>query len=94
MVTSCKLCKNDESLEVDHTMHRSIIGSFVYVTNTRPYVMQSIRLVSIFQSSPKETHVASVKIIFRYLKGTMEYGLWYPKGNDYSLKAYTDAYWA
>jgi hypothetical protein len=35
-----------------------------------------------------------VKRIFRYLKGTKEFGLWYPKGKDLSLISYTDADWA
>ena len=51
-------------------------------------------MVSIFQSTPKETHVVVVKIILRYLKGTMDYGLWYPKNNNFTLKAFTDANWA
>ena len=70
-----------------------MIGSFLYVISTRPDVMQSIGLVSKFQSTPKETHVAVVKRIFRYIKGTMEYGLWYPKGNEFSLREYNYAYW-
>ena len=74
MVTCCKLSKNDESLEVDNTMLRSMIGILLYVPNTRPYVMMVLGLVARFQSSPKETHVA-VKKILRYLKGTVYYGL-------------------
>ena len=61
MVTGCKFSKDYESLEVDHTMYRSMIGSLLYVTTTRPYVMQAVGLVSRFQSAPKETHVAAVK---------------------------------
>jgi hypothetical protein len=38
--------------------------------------------------------VLVVKMIFRYLKGTEEFGLWYPKGNDLSLISYIDADWA
>ena len=49
MVTSCKLSKDDESLEVDHTMFRSMIGSLLYVTATRPNVMQSVGMVARFQ---------------------------------------------
>ena len=60
-------------------MYRSMIGIRLYVTSTRPDVMQVVGLVSRFQSSPKEMHVTVVKRIFKYLKGTMEYGLWYPK---------------
>ena len=59
MVTGCKLRKNDESLEVDHTMYRSMIGSLIYVTATRPDVMQVVGLVSRFQSNPKKTRVCS-----------------------------------
>jgi hypothetical protein len=49
--------------------------------------------VARFQAAPKESHVLAVKRIFIYLKGTKEFGLWYPKGKDLSLIAYTDADW-
>ena len=63
MVIGCKLSKSDESSEVDHTMYRSMIGSLLYVTTIIPYVMQYVGVVSRFQSTPKETHVAAVKRI-------------------------------
>ena len=53
MVTGCKLSKDDESLEVDHTMFRSMIGSLPYVTATRLDAMQAVGLVARFQSAPK-----------------------------------------
>jgi hypothetical protein len=71
-----------------------MIGSLLYVTTSRPDVMQAVGQVSRFQAAPKESHVLAVKRIFRYLKGTKEFGLWYPKGKDLSLIAYTDADWA
>jgi hypothetical protein len=46
-----------------------------------------------FQYAPKETHLKPVKRIFRYLKGTLELGLWYPKDKYINLTAYTDAAW-
>ena len=55
--------------------------------------MQVVGLVSRFQSSPKQTHVIAVKRILRYLKGTMDYGLWYPKRNNFTLKEFTDVDW-
>ena len=70
-----------------------MIGILLYVTTTRPDVMQDVGLFARFQSSPKETHVAAGKRILRYLKGTMDYGLWYPKSNNFSLMAFTDADW-
>lgn len=51
-------------------------------------------LVARFQASPKETHLAAVKRIFRYLKGTMDFGLWFPRSEDFTLTAYSDADWA
>ena len=78
MVTGSKWRKDVEWLEVDYTMYRSMIGILLYVTATRPDVIQAVGLVSIFQSAPKETHVTTVKRIFKCLKGNMEYGLWYP----------------
>jgi hypothetical protein len=50
--------------------------------------------VARFQAEPKESHVLVVKRIFRYLKATKEFGLWYPKGKDLSLISYIDANWA
>ena len=93
MVTGCKLSKDDESLEVDNIMYMSMIGSLLYVTATRPDLMQVVGLVARFQSTPKETHVAAIKRILRYLKGIVDYGLWYPKINNFTLRAFTDADW-
>ena len=55
--------------------------------------MQFVGLVTRFQLAPKETHITLVKIHLIYLKGTIEYGLWYPKGNEFSLIEFTDADW-
>jgi hypothetical protein len=51
--------------------------------------MQAIGEVARFQSTPKETHVMRVKRIFRNLKAKIYFGLWYPKGKEISLVAYT-----
>ena len=55
--------------------------------------MQVVGLVSIFQSAPKETHAIAVKRNLRYIKGNMNYGLWYPKRNKLTLREFTDADW-
>ena len=68
-----------------------MIGTLLYVIASRPDVMQAVGLVARFQASPKEAHVLAIKRIFRYLKGTTKFGLWYPKGNELTLVAYTDA---
>jgi len=50
--------------------------------------------VAQYQAAPKATHVSTIKRIFRYLKDTMEYGIWYPKGEYFTLVAYSDVDWA
>jgi hypothetical protein len=70
-----------------------MIGSLLYVTASRPDVKQVVRMVARFQETPKESHVQDVKIIFRYLKGTIDLGLWYPCKDSFTLKAYSDADW-
>jgi hypothetical protein len=70
MQTSCKLRKNDDSKSTDQRQYMSMIGSLLYVTTSRPDVMQTVGQVARFQATPKKSHVVVVKRIFRYLKGT------------------------
>lgn len=91
MITSWKLSKDDTSLEVDQKLQRSMIGSLLYVTTSRPDVLLAVGLVGRFQAPPRENHLQAVKRIFRYLKGKTNFGLWYPKGRELTLVAYTDA---
>jgi hypothetical protein len=91
MQTNFKLSKDDDLKSIDERQYKSMIGTLLYVTTSRPYVMHAVEQVARFQEAPKESHVLVVKRIFRYLKGTKEFGLWYPKGKDLSLVSYTDA---
>jgi hypothetical protein len=93
MTTSCKLNKDDDAPEIDQTMYMSMIGNLLYLIASRLDIIQAVGLVGIFQENPKETHVLAVKRIFRYLQGTVDYGLWYPKDTNLVLKAYTNADW-
>jgi hypothetical protein len=54
-----------------------MIGNLLYVTTSRPYIMQVVGLVARFQFAPKKTRVQATKIIIKYVKGTLEFGLWY-----------------
>jgi len=80
--------------DVYQRLYRSIIGSLLYVIASRPNVMQAVGKVARFQAAPKECHIISIKIILRFLRGTSEYGLWYPKRNDLIIQAYTGVDWA
>ena len=70
MKTSCKLSKDDDSKSTDQRQYRSMIGSLLYVTTSKPNVMQAVGQVARFQTAPKESHVLAVKRIFRYLERT------------------------
>jgi hypothetical protein len=94
MIVGCKLSNEDESKYVDPKHYRSMIGSLLYVIASRPDVKQVVGMVARFQVAPKESHVQAVKRIFRYLKGTIDLGLWYPSKDSFTLKAYSNAYWA
>lgn len=87
MVTSCKLSKNDESLKANKILYRSMVGGLLYLTQTRPGIMHSR-----YQDDSKESHVIDVKRIFKYLKGNVDYGLWYSKNDDFMLCATGEAF--
>ncbi|KAI3735789.1 hypothetical protein L6452_15302 [Arctium lappa] len=57
----------------------------------RPNIMYSTCLCARYQSEPKESHLIVVKRIFRYLKGTPNLGLWYPKDSGFNLTRYSDS---
>lgn len=94
MVTGCKLSKLDESPEVEKTLYRSMIGSLLYLTTSRPDIVQVVCMVARLQVAPKQSQLNAVWRIFRYLQGTITYGLWYPKKGKFTLQAYTNADWA
>eukprot|EP00253_Pinus_taeda_P005987 PITA_05987 len=94
MVTGCSLNANGESVAVHQPTYRSMIGSLLYLTGTRSDIMHAVGMVGRFQANPKETHLHAVKRIFKYLQGTQNYGLWYPRDTDLTLHAYTDADWS
>jgi hypothetical protein len=94
MVTRCKLSKDDDSPDVNQSSYRSMIGSLLYITTSCPNIMHVVGMVRRYQSAPKQSHLLDVKRIFRYLKETINYGLWYPKNRDFQLSVYLDVDWA
>ena len=82
IVFGCKLIKDDLSPYVDQRTYRSMIGTLLYITASRPDIMQDVGMVGRFQSAPKQSNLVAVKRILKYLKGTMTYGLWYPRNHN------------
>nr|GFC03573.1 retrovirus-related Pol polyprotein from transposon TNT 1-94 [Tanacetum cinerariifolium] len=85
MVEQAKLKLDLVRKPVDHTDYRSMIGSLMYVTLSRPNMMFATCMCARYQANPNEHHVSVVKRIFRYLKGTINLGLWYPKDSGQFL---------
>ena len=90
MATATKLDLNTGA-SVDITSYRGMIGSLLYLTTSRPDIMYATCLCARFQADPREPHLIAVKRIFKYLKGTMNLGLWYPRDSDFKLIGFSDA---
>ncbi|GKA41686.1 hypothetical protein Tco_0734346 [Tanacetum coccineum] len=91
MVKKNKLDEDLQGTPVDATLYHGIIGSLMYLTSSILDLIYVVCLCAQYQAKPTEKHLQVVKKIFRYLKGTINMGLWYSKDTDMSLTAYTDA---
>ncbi|GJV17122.1 putative ribonuclease H-like domain-containing protein [Tanacetum coccineum] len=94
METQKLLLKDEDGEEVDVYLYRSMIGSLMYLTSSRPDIMFAVCACARYQVNPKVSHLHAVKRIFRYLKGQPKLGLWYPKDSPFDLVAYTDSDYA
>jgi len=90
MATNAKLDLDKDGKPISEKIYRGMIGLLLYLIASCPDIMFSIGLCARFQASPKESHLTFVKQIFRYLVGTKNLGLWYPRGGDFSLVRYID----
>ena len=94
MATTTKLDKDEQDITVDIKLYRSMIGSLLYLTASRPDITFCVCLCARFQSCPKESHLIAVKRIIKYLKGTIEMSLWYPKTGQFSITSFSEADYA
>ncbi|GJU24412.1 putative ribonuclease H-like domain-containing protein [Tanacetum coccineum] len=94
METQKPLIKDEDGEEVDVHLYRSMIGSLMYLTSSRPDIMFAVCACARYQVNPKVSHLHVVKRVFRYLKDQPKLGLWYPKDSPFDLVAYTDSDYA
>nr|GEV99349.1 hypothetical protein [Tanacetum cinerariifolium] len=92
--TEKPLLKDPDGEDVAVHTYRSMIGSLIYLTSSRPDIMFAVCARAHFQVTPKASHLHAVKRIFRYLKGKPHLGLWYPKNSPFDLVAYSDSDYA
>nr|GEX72816.1 uncharacterized mitochondrial protein AtMg00810-like [Tanacetum cinerariifolium] len=86
--------KDPDGEDVDVHTYRSMIGSLMYLTSSRPDIMFVVCACARFQVTPKASHLHTVKRIFRCLKSKPHLGLWYPKDLTFNLVAYSDSDYA
>jgi len=91
MAVGTRLTPSLDAPAVDLTLYRSMIGSLLYLTASRPDIMFSVCCCARFQANPREPHLTAVKNIFRYLKGTVSLGLWYPAKIGFFIQAFSDS---
>nr|GEY15187.1 putative ribonuclease H-like domain-containing protein [Tanacetum cinerariifolium] len=89
--TQKPLLKDEDGEEMDVHMYRSMIGSLMYLTSSRPDIVFVVYACARYQVNPNISHLHVMKRIFKYLKGQPKLGLWYPKDSPFDLVAYTDS---
>ncbi|KAG6525765.1 hypothetical protein ZIOFF_015733 [Zingiber officinale] len=93
MTLNEKLQQEDDSEMADEKLYRSLVGSLIYLTNTRPDIVQPVSVLSRFMSKPSKVHYAAAKRVLRFLQGTMKHGLRYVKESNNDLVGFTDSDW-
>ncbi|CAA7051989.1 unnamed protein product [Microthlaspi erraticum] len=94
MSTTTKIGKDEQGEDVDVKLYRGMIGSLLYLTASRPDLSFSVGVLCSYQAKPKQSHLQAVKKILRYVKGTVNLGIFYSKGSNRNLAGYCDADWA
>jgi hypothetical protein len=90
MSMTTTLDADEEGEHVDRKEYRSMIGSLLYLTATRPDIQFSVCVCTHFQASPRTSHRQAVKRIFMYLRHTSDFGLWYSVSSSLSLHGFSD----
>ncbi|GKC79400.1 putative ribonuclease H-like domain-containing protein [Tanacetum coccineum] len=85
------LVKDEDGIDVDMHVYRSMISSLMYLTASRPDIMFVVCTCARFQVTPKASHLNAVKMIFRYLKHQPKLGLWFPRDSPFELEAFPDS---
>jgi hypothetical protein len=78
---------------VDPTLYKQLIGSLMYLVNTKPGICFAVNTLSRFMVEPRQEHWVAAKYVLIYLRGTMEYGLRYLREGKVKLQGYTNSNW-
>ncbi|XP_042948551.1 secreted RxLR effector protein 161-like [Carya illinoinensis] len=94
LIPNEKLRKKDGVKKVDASTYRSLVGSLLYLCNTRPNILFATSMLSRFMQCLSQIHFGTTKRVLRYLQGTIGWGMWYKKSSSIKLVGFTDSDWA
>jgi hypothetical protein len=89
-----KFCKEDGAAKIDETLYKTLIGCLMYLTTTRPDILNATSILSRYMHYASEIHFQAAKRIVRYMKGTIDYGLKFCQVKNSILHGYSDSDWA
>ncbi|RVW46097.1 Retrovirus-related Pol polyprotein from transposon RE1 [Vitis vinifera] len=89
-----KFCKEDGAKKVDEGLYRSMIGCLMYLTATRPDIMHAVSLLSRYMHCASEIHFQVAKLVIRYVKGTVDYGIKFSQVQSFNFHGFSDSDWA
>jgi hypothetical protein len=94
MTTDIRKVRDSDSDPVDPSLYRQLIGSLMYLVNTRPNICFVVNTLSQFQVEPRHEHWIAAEHVLRYIRGMLNYGLRYTSSGDIQLHGFTDSDWA
>nr|GEV75525.1 integrase, catalytic region, zinc finger, CCHC-type, peptidase aspartic, catalytic [Tanacetum cinerariifolium] len=94
IVEKMKLDEDRQGKLVDPTCFCRMVDSLIYLSASRHDIVFVVCMCARYQAKPVEKHLHAIKWIFRYLKGTIYTGLWYPKDSGFTLRAFANADYA
>lgn len=80
-------------LSLMENQYKSLVGSIIYLTQTRPDITQAVSMLSRFMHNPSMLHYAATKKVLRYLKDTLKLGWKYGKVSKFTLTGFTYSDW-
>ncbi|XP_028064792.1 uncharacterized protein LOC114267909 [Camellia sinensis] len=88
-----ELKKGTKASDVDPTYYKSLVGSLRYLTCARPDMLYGVRPISRYMETPNQSHLYAAMRILRYIKGTINDGLFYKSTDNFSFVGYSDSDW-
>jgi len=92
--THLKLTKDESGISIDQSMYKSMIGSLLYLTISKPDITFIVGVCARYEVEPKMSHLTQVKRILKYINNTSDYGILYSYSGNSKLMGYCDANWA